>query len=384
MDKKEILKDKRLNLPIQYTGDCENAICTILDKFVGILNDYKVNISVIDDVKGFKENIKKMFSEYFLGHHGKAFEMFKMALEHLKKNNELFITDVPNETFYRARVYTNKEMFHIPYENRGKVSTQRFSFPGLPCLYLGMSSYVCWLETNRPQFNQFQVAAIRRKNPENDLKVINLALHPLAVYEQLKNETIYDLEAYLRLWPIIATSSMVVKNEDDSFKPEYIFPQFMLQYILENSDDDTLIGIKYFSMKAGNISQSQYKNEKRLYTNYVFPIRSNTPTPDGFCKFLDDEFTIVKNYSGRELEVLTDSIRKSGITLETFDNAEKEKDPLDMALLFDSNKLSYSYKKTIFRRIEIILNNKDNNCYSDEGELILQPISNEGIGQLYK
>ena len=43
------------------------------------------------------------------------------------------------------------EMFHIKYELRGKVQTQRCSFPGLPCLYLGCSSYVCWLELNRPQ-----------------------------------------------------------------------------------------------------------------------------------------------------------------------------------------------------------------------------------------
>ncbi|MGG2305084.1 hypothetical protein ACE4Z6_27055, partial [Salmonella enterica] len=55
----------------------------------------------------------------------------------------------PNQNFYRIRekndnqVYSSNEMFHIPFQLRGKVITQRYSIPGFPSLYLGTSLYVC-------------------------------------------------------------------------------------------------------------------------------------------------------------------------------------------------------------------------------------------------
>ena len=38
--------------------------------------------------------------------------------------------------------FSKDEMFHIPYEKRNLVGNQRFSLSGLPCLYLGGSSYI--------------------------------------------------------------------------------------------------------------------------------------------------------------------------------------------------------------------------------------------------
>ena len=75
-------------------------------------------------------------------------------------------------------------MFHIKYSLRSKVKTQRFSFPGLPCLYLGASSYVCWLELNRPAFDKFQVATIKQKSTD-DYNVIDLCVHPYSFYNEL-------------------------------------------------------------------------------------------------------------------------------------------------------------------------------------------------------
>ena len=45
--------------------------------------------------------------------------------------------------------FSKDEMFHIPYEKRNLVGNQRFSLSGLPCLYLGGSSYICWEELGR-------------------------------------------------------------------------------------------------------------------------------------------------------------------------------------------------------------------------------------------
>ena len=62
----------------------------------------------------------------------------------------------PRENFYRIRIHKENfpiaidNFFHIPFEKRGLVKTQRFSIPGFPSLYLGSSIYLCWEELNRP------------------------------------------------------------------------------------------------------------------------------------------------------------------------------------------------------------------------------------------
>ena len=67
-----------------------------------------------------------------------------------------------NYSFYRIRIHktnftlSQQEFFHIPFNLRGKVKTQRFSIPGFPSLYLGTTIYVCWEELNRPNINEFQ------------------------------------------------------------------------------------------------------------------------------------------------------------------------------------------------------------------------------------
>lgn len=385
---KDILLEEVMLLPIEYDkGTCEETIHNRLGAFEDLLIKYSADDSIVDLVRLFRNNLKEMYIEYYLGHQNKAYQAFKKALSIQLSGINIVTSKLPKESLYRARRnegnsdYKNNEMFHIKYSLRGKVQTQRFSFPGLPCLYLGGSSYVCWLELNRPQFDQFQVATIRQKNESKDFKVIDLCIHPLTFFKELqeceKNSDCcaLDIIKYLQWWPIMAACSISVKNEDDSFKPEYIFPQFMLQYLLEEIDDEECIGIKYISIKAGKISKKQYESDYRTYTNYVIPIRTYFENGDGFCSFLEDEFGVVRNYSGRELQVLTDSIRESGTMWIDFEE-DMEKYPLKETKLYGTNNMSYLYSKSIFYRIETVLENEDMDKYSDDGRLIITPISN--------
>lgn len=81
--------------------------------------------------------------------------------------------------FYKARVsdfitnYSAYDMLHISFSERDKIKTQRFSVPGLPCIYLGTSSYVCWLELNKPSDEKFNVYAFK---VDENFRVFNLAL----------------------------------------------------------------------------------------------------------------------------------------------------------------------------------------------------------------
>ncbi len=74
-------------------------------------------------------------------------------------------------------------MLHIPFCNRELVSTQRFSVPGVPCLYLGTTSYVCWLEMDKPQDNIFNVSAFEL--PEN-LNILNLVIDHHLINRQIQ------------------------------------------------------------------------------------------------------------------------------------------------------------------------------------------------------
>ena len=147
----------------------------------------------------------------------------------------------------------------------------------------------------------------------------------------------------------MACCSVAVKNEDDPFKPEYVFPQYMLQYLLEEKPE--FVGIKYLSIKAGRVSERQYSTDPRTYTNYVFPTRSSKPNSEGFCDKLCKQFEISSNISGRELQIASDMVRKNGVLWTELENDELSLDP---AKIYGTNGTEYPYGQSIFGRIEII------------------------------
>lgn len=377
---KDILKNPTLSLPIIYdTGNCEDVICDKITQFHSVLKGtYMIDPIKLDCILRFRDNLKKMFSDYYLGHQSDAFYHFTTAMAYINRDAPIIKELLPQIPLYRARTnesntdFKNDEMFHIKYQERSKVSTQRFSFPGLPCLYLGASTYVCWLELDRPPFDQFQVALVNQTPEDTAKKVLDLSIHPLTFYSELSlreagiktEHSDLSLEDYLQFWPIIAACSIAVKNEKHAFKPEYIFPQFLLQMILERKYDflNDIDGIKYMSIKAGLVSMKQYESDYRTYTNYVFPTTSYEPTEKGFCKELSKYFNITNNYSGKELQVISDLLREKGIKFLKYDG--KEEDSIAVkSLICGSNDKGYSYKESIFGRIEAILNN-----YSYDGE----------------
>ncbi len=87
--------------------------------------------------------------EYLKGYPNVAYENLedcinKYLLPEGYLNHIMTIHDPNKNKLYKMRVGTNhtyskNEMFHIPFELRGLVKTNRYSIPGLPCVYLGSS-----------------------------------------------------------------------------------------------------------------------------------------------------------------------------------------------------------------------------------------------------
>lgn len=392
----EILKNDVLQLPIMYTeGTCEKIIDERLKGFHDFLVDNHIgNVILHESVNTFRLTIEKMFEEYYLGHQNKAYELFKKAFEYENGGNLPVKTVLPKEPLYRARVnngdkdFERCEMFHIKYDLRSKVKTQRFSFPGLPCLYLGTSSYVCWLELNRPQMDQFQVAEIKQRDDREDFNMIDLCIHPYAFYKELQekekgvktehaNMSLFD---YLRWWPVMAVCSVAVKNEDDPFKPEYIIPQFVLQYFLEDSIDDS-IGIKYMSIKAGRISMKHYETDYRVYSNYVIPVKSSKISEEGFCSVLSNQFEVTNTVSGKEHQMISNIIVDNHIEWIDFGNEDFSEDnvenPLDNAFIFTKAGYPLLYRKSTYRLIEKILSREILDELSKDEKTAFESIRND-------
>ena len=194
---------------------------------------------------------------------------------------------------YRVRVqdsddFTTEQMFHIPFDCRHKISTRRYSIPGFPSLYLGSSTYICWKELGCPQFDN--VYSVRLETTDN-IRVLDFGFTPrlmadiveLLLLPDPPQVPLFDLSlARVLFWPLIAASSIRVLHRNDPFKPEYIVPQLVLQFV---KDDKTknIDGIRYFSLHLG-----QPKDSLQLGCNWVFPVK--TSSPSGICSSLRKMF----------------------------------------------------------------------------------------------
>ncbi len=115
-----------------------------------------------------------------------------------------------------------RDLFHIPFKLRHKVASQRFSIPGIPCLYTAGSTYTCWEEIGRPPFYELHVAALWVPQGES-FRFLDLRWTARAVKSRLahaakgKKLLIPDeklewargaLASCIPIWPLIALCSV--------------------------------------------------------------------------------------------------------------------------------------------------------------------------------
>jgi hypothetical protein len=185
--------------------------------------------------------------------------LFTNLLEDISPKTNLFRMRASNS----YNLYTDSEMFHIPFEKSYLTENYRFSISGLPMLYFGSSIYGCWIETNQPDIEKANVALYQTSA---NVKCINLMLPE-------PNDTI--TRESLMLLPLILACRIPVKHPNASFKPEYVIPQIVTECLSKYVSDhelDFVLGIKYLSVKYITENVSYYgKENEHLYVNYAFP-----------------------------------------------------------------------------------------------------------------
>lgn len=214
---------------------------------------------------------------------------------------------MPKETsLYRIRVEENRnsldytQMFHIPLTQRNRIKTQRYSFPGYPCLYLGKSIYACWEEINRPLFNNCMVSLFKN---QKQLKLLDVGIPVL-------DDFLKDTQRIIESFPIRIACLFQVNDTLGYFKPEYIFPQLIMQLVI--SDLDRFDGILY--------TTSHYNKEFKFpydkFLNIVIPVKDPLSTTKN-CPRLAEMFTLT-DPTCYEFEDLKYNIGRPA--WETFDN----------------------------------------------------------------
>lgn len=350
------------HLPIERsTDDFEGFIEELNKQYLSTLKSIHLQIPSrhnifheIDfkNVTEIIESIQEAVKQYQEGYPNSAFEcvdnMFNINITSRGYlNKQMTIVDNQGGLLYKMRTgtshnYLAEEMFHIPFEKRGLVSTNRYSIPGLPCVYLGSSPIACWEELNRPDLNTVQTALFEKgavsyldfSTPPGALLELLIGNFNSKGFSDLDMKEVYkDLVSYLVVWPLMAACSIRVKHPNDSFKPEYIIPQLLLQWIRQSEFD----GISYFSTKIKKYNSGTAK----LYTNYAFPVQSRGK--QGYCSILTTKFNISDAIPWQTFQIYKDS-----------PSAMRNEETIN-AVIEMVNGIPLSYSQTDFSKLESLL-----------------------------
>ncbi len=172
-----------------------------------------------------------------------------------------------------------KDMFHIPLDKRGLVVTQRYSVPGYPCLYLAHRVYGCWEEMGRPDFGATMVS---RFKVQKDFKMLDLRVPSKADWDA-------DMVRYMSFFPLVIASMVQVKNNKDTYKPEYLIPQLLTEWVISKNSEEKgngeILGIMYTSSQKND--DFDYPSDS--FDNYAIPVLKPLESKN-YCKRLIDYF----------------------------------------------------------------------------------------------
>lgn len=289
MNLREFLSDPVISLPRRReTDDYQGFVNDMLDGYLRKLDCLTYPTDLVSEVESQYANIaafcksaKDVVRATLAGHPHEAFQGFLDGIRplstYIKRQSFAGFDTSRLGRLYRVRkqvgaTLTREDLFHIPFQHRHRVSTQRYSIPGLPCLYLAGSLYTCWAEMGRPPFNELHASAFWL-SPGKTVSLFDLSGRPAHLLLFLSPEgdlpdhslTRDLITSQVLLWPLQALCSTVVRYRDSPFKPEYILPQILLQWV---SQEHSLDGICYYSTHVDAVTMEPFPP-----CNLVFPAR---------------------------------------------------------------------------------------------------------------
>lgn len=241
------------------------AVLQFMDTLIKDLSDNGIEKAFIEIAMEYRELIKDVLTNYYSGDIVLAYTMIERLIKEYKRNGIIFSKLSKSYSFnyyvienrkwdhflfYRARVgdisNKNKEdvLKHTPFDKISKIGSNRFSIPGQPCLYLGSTSYDCWIEMGRPDDREFNVGCILLKK---DYEIINLSTDIWVFLEAMKRlKEQADKEMIFKSYLLSQITSFCIDEDNRNFKSEYVISQLISLACKSN----TINGISYISKRV--------------------------------------------------------------------------------------------------------------------------------------
>lgn len=253
---KELYAPFKIDKDIDYRNDLEQKYSKVMEQAKNANADDE-SLEIID---AFSSKILKSLDLYYKADIAESNNIIlelvkdigdKPLAVNLVINSEAFPGDKTKELqFFRSRLgtpnraFTAKDMLHLPNSMRSKSGNYRFSIPGNPSMYLANSSYGCWIETGCPAEIDFNVSPILL---EGDQRIFNLAItiRDFRCLDEFKKERVH---CWLKLYLLTIATCYVVKEENRTFRSEYIISQSLMMACKKMKYD----GIAYYSRRVDN------------------------------------------------------------------------------------------------------------------------------------
>lgn len=241
------------------------AVIEFMDTLIKDLKDNDIEEIYIDIAVNYRKIFNDVMTYFYAGNIVSAYKMIESLVKEYKDNGIIFSKlsksysfnyyvienkKWENYLFYRARVGNisseNKEdaLKHVPFDEISKIGSNRFSIPGQPCLYLGTTSYDCWIEMGQPDDREFNVGCVLLNK---DYEILNLATdiwNLLGGIKCLKKKS--DKEMLFKSYLLSQITSYCISEKNRNFKSEYVISQLITLACKSNNID----GISYISKRV--------------------------------------------------------------------------------------------------------------------------------------
>ncbi|EEW3331022.1 hypothetical protein ACSN6U_000036 [Escherichia coli] len=344
-------------------------------------------------ITSFSEKITETLKLFLTGNIKEAYSTFDQAITNTKMNDHVFNMTVPLTKLcniitplYRVRksdsvLRERKDLFHIPFKLRHRVSAMRFSVSGLPCLYLGTSIFVCWQEMGKPDFDKLYISSFISNNDNSHVRILDLGynltsalrIKPLEFMFDFQNPEITDgldknyLEdetqnttfntpwlndkiSKLLAWPLVLACNYTKENPDATFNKEYIIPNLLMQWISSSTNKSLqkkISGIAYRSTKILNQKNSD------IGINIIIPpqMGEKSLANDGFCPELKKMFKLTNPVSWSVFSTLEMNPKNHAESDHPVSRVPPGAGHIDD---FDESLVEY-YETTTFKKVESLI-----------------------------
>lgn len=220
------------------------------------------------------------------------------------------------------------DIFHVPFEFRHNINSNRYSIPGYPTLYFSNSIFLAYKELGEPDYDDLYVSKFYHSgyfNPSETL--LDMTSQPWWNDYESKFK-------FIARWILIMACNVKVGFPDSPFKPEYIIPQIIFQLAKNNITIGSrkIIGVKYSSTKIANNG----KGFKGYFYNTAIPI--NQSKKNGYCDKLAKQFCMTLPINFHKALEYSEEVTIQG-----------------QVKLIEINGVSVEYEKTDFGKIEQVL-----------------------------